>query len=128
MPHTLASVEDPQIAFCVELHPDHCTAAAGTTQADLPDYMGELKSLARKSGKRFEVILKDVMSQIKTHLDTLEPSGDEEEEEEEKVDSVSLMSGQQGATGNHNLPLVVRFLTTRSQCSLHIDTLSQQLN
>lgn len=100
LPYTYISESDPEIKFCVTLPPIKSTVHTGA-EAPFPDYMNELRHLARRSGQKLEIVLKDVPSQINEHLNTaeVEPhSGlkDEGNPAVLSVDQATLLPGQQG--------------------------------
>ncbi|XP_032413725.1 uncharacterized protein LOC116716874 [Xiphophorus hellerii] len=85
-------------------------AASVSSSSPPMDYIDELKNIAKRSGKRFEEVLKGVMDQISTHLETTgDDDGDEddddggddgddggdEEEEEKKEDILTLAQSVQ---------------------------------
>lgn len=120
LPYTHISESDPELKFGVTLPQIESTDSAGADVSP-PDYMNELKLLARRSGQNFECVLQDVLLQINEHLVTLEvepPSGVTEQGEDlvQNVDPAAFLPGQQGlpagATAQPQSP------TARSHSSL----------
>lgn len=100
LPYTHISESDPEIKFCVTLPPSKSTVQAGA-ESPFPDYMNELRHLARRSGQKLENVLQDVLCQINEHLNTVEvePNGglkDEGNPSELSADQATLSPGQQG--------------------------------
>uniref|UniRef100_A0A3Q1EWY3 Uncharacterized LOC110962134 n=1 Tax=Acanthochromis polyacanthus TaxID=80966 RepID=A0A3Q1EWY3_9TELE len=100
LPYTHISESDSELEFCVTLPQIESTGSAGA-EVFPPDYMKELKLLARRSGQKFECVLQDVLFQINEHLVTLEGephSGDTEQggDSVQNVDPAAFPPGQQG--------------------------------
>lgn len=100
LPYTHFSESDPEIKICIMLPPMQSTVPAGA-DAPSPDYINELRHLARRSGQKFENVLQDMLSQINEHLNTLqvEPSSGVKNEGQltgSNVDEAAPSPGQQG--------------------------------
>ncbi|KAJ0022317.1 hypothetical protein NQD34_009807 [Periophthalmus magnuspinnatus] len=104
LPYNYSLKEEPDITFRIQTFPVECTDTVGGAATTSPDYLDELRYLARRSGQNFELVLKDVMTQISQHLDTIEMNPDmgndedtEEEGDDQFVDLFAPLPGQQGA-------------------------------
>lgn len=95
LPYTHISKSDPDIKFGVALPKPESTVPAGA-EVPTPDYMHELRRLARQSGKTFENVLQEVMSQISEHLENVVPSSGVDDSVQ-IVESGPPLLGQQGA-------------------------------
>lgn len=98
LPYTHVSEHDPDLKFCITLPQVASTVPVGNPP---PNYMNELKLLARRSGQQFENVLQDVLLEINQHLKSLEgepTSGFEGRSDFSipNVDDAIPLPGQQG--------------------------------
>ncbi|KAK7912872.1 hypothetical protein WMY93_013083 [Mugilogobius chulae] len=87
------SESNPNLTFRVAVI--ESTVPAGA-EAHSPNYINELKQLARRSGHKFETVLQEVMSQISEHLENVEPSSGGDDSAQ-TVETKPPLPGQQGA-------------------------------
>lgn len=95
LPYTYQSTQYSALAFTVKSLAKEYSTTAGVV--DPAEYINQLKHMARRSGKNFENILKELMGQISGELTVLE----EEVEDVDSKDTVLCedapsLSGQQG--------------------------------
>ena len=107
LPYTHISESNPDIKFCVAVPEIEKPKTESTVPVVVPppDYMKELKCLARRSGQKFETVLHGLLSQINEHLENMEdetPSGQSEHMNEGATSmptvssAASTLPGQQG--------------------------------
>lgn len=100
-PYTHQSKNYSALTFCVKSLAAECTATAGVQTP--ADYLGELKQLARRSGRDFPDILREMMGQISEHLEGMEQDGDlEEGASVQIVEPAPSLPGQQGLLSGHS--------------------------
>lgn len=104
LPLTHISDNDPDLKYYVTLPKVKSTVTVEDEAPPQMNYMDELKSYARRSGLKFEVVLQNVLSEINDHLDRgdLTPSGGHQETSQgatelQSEDSAHSLPGQQGA-------------------------------
>ena len=109
LPYTHVSESDPELRYYVTLPKDKSTKVKGTVTVEVEtppqmNYIDELKTLARRSGQKFEVVLQSVLSEINDHLDKegLAPSNGQQKQLQGDIeihteDSAHSMPGQHGA-------------------------------
>lgn len=104
LPYTHVSESDPELKYYVTLPEEKSTVTVRAKNPPPMNYLDELKSLARKSGQKFEVVIQNVLSEINDHLDKegLALSSGQEgqlrgDAEIQTGDSAHSLPGQQGA-------------------------------
>lgn len=99
-PYTHQSKNHSALTFCVRSLAAECTATGGVRTP--ADYLGELKQLARRSGRDFPDILREMMGQISEHLEGIEQDSDLEGASVQIVEPASSLPGQQGSLSGHS--------------------------
>ncbi|CAL9683894.1 unnamed protein product [Knipowitschia caucasica] len=95
LPYTHVLSTNPELSFHVALSKTTLSESS-TASAPPPDYMEELKRIARRSGQNLELVLQEVMLQISSHLDSVEPTGGQGEQPMKSEDPAPPLPGQQG--------------------------------
>lgn len=104
LPYTHISESDPEMKYFIALPKEEGTDTVEVEAPPPMNYINELKSLARRSGQKFEVVIQSVLSEINDHLDKegVASSGGEKERLQEDTeiiseDSAHSLPGQQRA-------------------------------
>lgn len=102
LPYIHKSEQYSTLEFTVKSLSTEYSATAGV--ANPAEYIDQLKSMAAKSGQKFEDILKELMGQISGQLEELEEDEEDMDSKDHvQVDKAPPLAGQQGAVSTGGL-------------------------